>query len=50
MPKFVYIYLCLLGNENKGFEASETDPGSSNVKKEESEKKDAKEPEEEKKE
>ena len=49
MPKFVCIYLCL-GNENKGFEASETDPGSSTVKKDESEKKDAKEPEEEKKE
>ena len=51
MSKFVYIYLCFLGNENKGFEASGTDPGSSTVKTtDKPEEKDAKESEQEKKE
>ena len=47
----ICLHQCLPGNENKGFEASETDPGSSSKKvKDESEKKDAKESEQEKKE
>ena len=51
LSKFVYIYLCLLGNDNKGFEASGTDPGSSTVKRtDEPEEKDAKESEQDKKE
>ena len=51
MSKFVYIYLCLLGNDNKGFVASGTDPGSSTVKRtDEPEEKDAKESEQDKKE
>ena len=51
MSKFVYIYLRFLGNENKGFEASGTDPGSSTVKRtDKPEDKDAKESEQEKKE
>ena len=47
----ICLHQCLPGNENKGFEASETDPGSSSEKvKDGSEKKDAKESEQEKKE
>ena len=46
----ICLHQCLPGNDNKGFEASETDPGSSSEKvKDESEKNKAKESEQEKK-